>query len=133
MESFANLGKLAVIDIGEGVSAKQAYWISRIAEAAESEMKRADKMRVKLIEKYGCKNDQDQWHIPNEDMAALKLFSEAYEELLGESIDLPGDPIRFDTLGEKIKLNGVDLLRLRWLITMDEPEAEEKASAASGD
>lgn len=127
-ESFAHLGKLAQINAGEGLTAKQAYWISRIAETAESEMKRVEKQRVALVKQFGETDDQGNSTVKPDQIAA---FSEQIESLMDESIELPGSPIKFSELGE-VKLSGLDLLRLRWLITDDEHPAE-KAAAATGD
>lgn len=128
-ESFAHLGKFAQIEPGQGITAKQAYWISRIAEAAESEMKRMEKQRIALVKQFGRGDDNGNHQVIPEQAEA---FGKAFEELLDVEIELPGDPIKFSDLGENIKLSGLDLLRLRWLIKGEE-EPAEKAQAASGD
>lgn len=108
-DGFESLGKFAQDD---ALTIKQRYWLSRIAGAAESEMQRLEKARVNAIKKYGEEKD-GAVSVPPEKMDA---FNAEMEEALASEIDLPGDPIRLDTLPEAIKLTALDMTRLNWLI-----------------
>ena len=108
-ESFASLGKFAN---DEALSIKQKYWLSRIAGAAEKEMQAFEKHRLELVKKHGDERD-GQWTVPPAKMTA---FQAEFDDLLTAEVDLPGDPIKLDTLPEAIKLTALDLTRLEWLI-----------------
>lgn len=127
-DSFANLGKLSAIDAGQGLTARQAYWISRVAETVEAEMKRLEKQRVSLVKLYGVPDKDGNYTVPPD---KLDDFAKAIEELFEVEIDLPGEPLKFSELGD-LKLSAIDFLRLRWLI-VDDAEAAPIAAAASGD
>lgn len=108
-ESFASLGKFAN---DEALSIKQKYWLSRIAGAAEKEMQSFEKVRLELVKKHGDEKG-DMWTVPP---ANLESFQAEFDDLLTAEIELPGDPIKLDTLPEAIKLTALDLVRLEWLI-----------------
>jgi len=108
-ESFAPLGKFAN---DEALTVKQKYWLSRIAGAAEKEMQTLEKHRTDLVKKHGDEKDGN-WTVPAAKMAA---FQAEFDDLLTAEVDLPGDPIKLDTLPEAIKLTALDLTRLEWLI-----------------
>lgn len=108
-ESFASLGKFAS---DEALSIKQKYWLSRIAGAAEKEMQSFERVRLVLVKKYGDEKG-DMWTVPP---ANLESFQAEFDDLLTAEIELPGDPIKLDTLPEAIKLTALDMTRLEWLI-----------------
>lgn len=87
---------------------KSAYWISKLLKKIDVEMNAIEKARVKMVEKYGVKNDKDGFNVPQEKVADFqKEFSEFLEteveinipilkvNLLGETIT-PGDIIRLE-------------------------------------
>ena len=112
-DSFLSLGKLASADL----PVKKAYWLSKIARAAESELKDMEAQRVKLVQKYGTEDEAGNWSV-NEDNVAD--FAAEFGELLAESVDLPGDKITLDSLGDGLKLSAIDLIKLDWLIETGE-------------
>lgn len=124
-----SLVKLAQTEPGQGVTKQQAYWLSRIAEAAGKEIDRLEKRRVDLVKQYG--KDDGKGNFSVEPEQAEKFASEV-NEWLDVEVEIPGDPIRLADLGDEIKLSGIDYIRLRWLIQGEE-EPAEKAQAASGD
>ncbi len=117
---FNSLAKLATQDL----PAKHLYWLGRIAKAAEVEMKNLEDARVKLVKRLGVEDAEGNWTIAPDSMEA---FSKEMNELLEESIELPGDPIKFDSLGDQVKLSAMDLINLEWLF---EVEAVKQASTA---
>jgi len=131
-ESFAHLGKLAQLPAGDGVTGKQAYWISRIADVAESELTRLEKTRTDLVKLFGAPDKEGNYSVMPDQIEA---FSAEIESLLAEVIELPGSQITVkDEQVEKMRLSPLDLMRLRWLIVYDvSEEPEAKTAAASGD
>ena len=116
---FNSLAKLASQDL----PAKHLYWLGPIAKAAETEMKNLEEARIKLVKRLGVEESEGNWTIAADSMEA---FSKEINELLEESIELPGDPIKFDSLGEGVKLSAIDLINLEWLF---EAEAAKTAGA----
>ena len=113
-DSFIALGKVASLDL----PVKTAYWLKRVAKAAEGEMKQLDEVRVQLVKKYGAEDESGNIAVTPENVEA---FAAEFNELLAETIDLPGDGIALDALGD-VKVSAIDLMKLDWLIT-DEPQA----------
>lgn len=118
------LVKLASADL----PAKTAYWLKRITKAVGSESEQVETLRNQLIEKYGTKTGDK---IQVEDEESLKKFSEEMNEVLAEDIDLPGDPLALDRLGD-VKLSALDLMRLDWLIIDGEGDSSTEAAKGAG-
>lgn len=123
-DGFISLGKLASADL----PVKTAYWLKRIAKAAEGEMKQLDEVRVQLVKKYGEEDAEGNVKVKDEN---LEPFANEFGELLKESIDLPGDPIALDRLGD-VKLSALDLMRLDWLIIDGEGDGSTEAAKGAG-
>lgn len=104
------LSKLAT----EPLPIKQAYWVGRIAEAAETEYRRIEKHRIELVKAHGTQTD-DQWQVPPE---KNEIFQADFATLLLESVELPSNGFTLDELGD-IKLSGLDFLNLAFLIRHD--------------
>ena len=108
-ESFESLGKFAS---DESLTIKQKHWLSRIAGAVESENRSFLKHRDELIKKHGEEKDGG-YRVP---AAKLEAYQAELDDFLTAEIELPGDPIKLDTLSDAVKINAIDLLRLNWLI-----------------
>ena len=109
-----SLVKLAAMDL----PSKQAYWLKRIVKAAESEVRQAEEVRVQLVKKYGEEGEGGIIVVNTENTEA---FTGELNEMLEAEIDLPGDGVTLESLGD-IKLSAIDLMKLDWLIT-DEAKA----------
>ena len=115
-DGFVSLGKVASLDL----PVKTAYWLKRVAKAAEGEMRQLDEVRVQLVKKYGAEDESGNIAVKPENVEA---FAAEFNDLLAETIDLPGDGIALDALGD-VKVSAIDLMRLDWLIKdKDEPQA----------
>lgn len=116
---FVSLSKLANQDL----PLKTGYWLGRIAKAAESEMKNLEDLRIKLVKRIGNEDAEGNYTIPAD---AMDAFTAEMTELLDVSVELPGDRINLDSLGEGVKLSAIDLINLEWLF---EAEAAKTAGA----
>lgn len=133
-ESFVHLGKIAQIGAGQGITGRQAYWLARISETAEAEMKRLEKCRVDLVKKYGKEDAEGNASVLPDRVVD---FTAEVEELLDTIVQLPGSPItiKYEAI-EGMKLSALDLMRLDWLLIVDvaeDPHVSDKAASASGD
>jgi hypothetical protein len=119
---FISLSKLANQDL----PLKTGYWLGRIAKAAEAEMKTLEDARIKLVKRLGNEDAEGNYTIPADSMEA---FSKEINELLEESIELPGERIKLDSLPDGVKLSAIDLINLDWLF---EGEAGAEKAATAG-
>jgi hypothetical protein len=120
---FISLSKLANQDL----PLKTGYWLGRIAKAAEAEMKTLEDARIKLVKRLGNEDAEGNYTIPADSMEA---FSKEINELLEESIELPGERIKLDSLPDGVKLSAIDLINLDWLFDV-EAGAEKAATAGA--
>ena len=121
-KGFISLGKLAAQDL----PIKSSYWLSRLAKAAEAEMKTLEDARIKLVKRLGEDDGAGNYSIPAD---AMEAFSAEMNELLAEVIDLPGERIKPDSLGDGVRLSAIDLINLDWLF---EAEADTEKAATAG-
>jgi hypothetical protein len=119
---FVSLGKLANQDL----PLKVGYWLGRIAKAAEGEMKNLEDSRIKLVKRLGEEDGEGNWSIKPDSM---EDFNREMGELLEVSIELPGDKIKLESLGDSVKLSAIDLINLDWLF---EAKADTEKSATAG-
>lgn len=119
---FVSLGKLANQDL----PLKVGYWLGRIAKAAEGEMKTLEDSRIKLVKRLGEEDGEGNCTIPAD---AMEAFNAEMTELMEVSIELPGDKIKLESLGDSVKLSAIDLINLDWLF---EGEAGTEKAATAG-
>jgi hypothetical protein len=119
---FVSLGKLANQDL----PLKTGYWLGRIAKAAEAEMKTLEDSRIKLVKRLGVEDEAGNYTIPAD---AMDAFSAEMGDLLEVSIELPGERIKLESLGDSVKLSAIDLINLDWLF---EAKADAEKSATAG-
>lgn len=118
---FISLGKLANQDL----PLKTGYWLGRIAKAVEAEMKTLEDSRIKLVKRLGVEDAEGNYSIKPDSM---EDFSREMGELLEVSIELPGDKIKLESLGDGVKLSAIDLINLDWLFEVE--AGTEKAATA---
>lgn len=121
-EGWSLLKKLGELQVGDGLTIKQAYWLGKLIAAAEPEVQRIDKLRMELFEKYGepVKDEDGNEIVPRQlkiKEGFERLFVEQVEALLAESIELPCQPFVLTDLSDLLPLSAFDLVRLDWLIT----------------
>ena len=92
--------------------AKVSYKIGRIVVAAEQELKPYEKQRVDLVTRYGEKDEQG--NVTITDPAKMDTFKAEHDELLETEINIWGDPLALDDLGDK-EIAPSTLARLDWL------------------
>ena len=121
-KGFISLSKLA----GQDLPIKSSYWLSRLAKAAEAEMKTLEDARIKLVKRLGEDDGAGNYSIPAD---AMEAFTAEMAELLDVSVELPGDKIKLDSLGDSVRLSAIDLINLDWLFTA---EADTEKAATAG-
>lgn len=122
------LGRLA----NASLPVKTAYWLGRTIDAADSEAARIEKQRVELIKKHGQEGDEAAgggWEVMPESLVA---YMSEFSELLSESVEITGHELTLDEL-EGVKLSGVDLIQLRWLVVAEADEAMPASVSQIGD
>lgn len=100
--------------------------LARIASAMESELKNVNDQRLALFKKYGKQVEgKDEWTVEGITLEARKEFDADLHALMEERIPLPGEKIKAEFLANVSELNSLDLLRLSWLIDLEEDTASE--------
>jgi predicted ThiF/HesA family dinucleotide-utilizing enzyme len=79
----------------EKLPIKVAYRLARIIKGLEKEIGLVEEQRVDLIKKYGVEDDNKNWKVPDENIAA---FQTEYAELLKEEVELLAEPIKLSLL-----------------------------------
>jgi len=106
------------------VPIKTAFRISRFVKSIQIELESFEKIRMKLLQKYGEKEENGQ-QISIKDPEKQKLFSDEIQKVLAENIDIDFLPVKIEELGNDIKISAVELLRLEKIIIF--PEEKKKA------
>ena len=114
LESFGALQAIA----NQPFPVKLSYKLGRILKAAEQCLQAHEKVRVKLVEKYGEKREKGGYEVT--DPEALEKFKAEVEPLLEVEQELWGDPISIYELGNK-ELPPAVLGALDWLIVEETP------------
>jgi hypothetical protein len=94
---------------------KLSYKISKMIDPVGNELQKIEEQRIKLVEKYGEKNETGITVTENN----LDSFNKEFSELLEVEIDLPITPINLDDIPEEVKLTGFEvnnLIKLGFLI-----------------
>jgi hypothetical protein len=99
---------------------KLSYKLTRIVDAAQRELKRARELHEKLVKQYGKSSDGQTWTVSP---AKLEPFNKEYDELMALDVEIWGDLIQLDDLGE-VDISASDLIALSWLIKGEEETAE---------
>lgn len=92
--------------LDKDIPAKSAYWLSRVVDQLQGELKAFETARFKLIEKYGEKdsegnlvketvNELDQYKIEN-----VEEFSKEFDEIANQEIEIKYEPISISELGD---------------------------------
>jgi hypothetical protein len=102
----------------EKASAKFAYNIARNLRLTEPEVLGYQKAHNELVEKYRAKNKDGEWVIPDENQ---KIFTKEVEELLEQEVELD---IHTFALLDEIKISGIDLFLLEWMIIVPDTEGK---------
>lgn len=92
--------------------AATAFKFGRLVSKVDNELKLFDTQRLKLIEQYGEKVDENQYKIKEEHS---EVFNHEMSALLAVEIDLDANQISISELGE-IEITPRELLKLDWLI-----------------
>jgi len=101
------------------LSPRTSFRIASLLHNISIEMESYYKVRKGILEEYGELNDDKQtYKIPSENRQAVE---DALNELADTTIDLPGQPISLNDLGD-ITISPADMLTLLWLITNDKEE-----------
>jgi len=87
---------------------KSAYWVSRLVKRLDSAVNDLEKGRVKLIDKYGKKDDKGGAQVPPE---SLTSFNEEYMKLLQTEVEIDMPVIKFDYI-KNLKFSADDILVL---------------------
>lgn len=113
-QSAASLGNLAQVG---SLPVKKKYWLSRLIDKVDAELKAFEKARIELVKKHGEGDEQQGWRVLPENLVA---FGKDQAELLTVEIDLGIDlSFSIEEL-DSDRLTAADFLNLRWLIA--EPE-----------
>lgn len=124
----------ALIKLGaeSGLPVKTRYWLGRLLDAADAEIKTVEKYRNDLVKKYAGSESQ----VPAD---RIEAFAAEFSELLDVEIDLPDVSITLDDLRDDSTLTAIDLMALDWIVSAPgqcertESASQPKAEAASGD
>ena len=96
-----------------------AFELNSIIDDVDDNLKRLEDFRVKLVEKYGEKNDKGEIIVKK---SKLGSFQKEYDELLDSEIDLKPVPISLKVLEDlniKMSIKNVDALYKAGFISMD--------------
>ena len=63
VEAFEAIKKLSDVPAGNGISIKQAYWLSRLLVEVETEIKRIENLRLQLLLQNHESNPNMSWHL----------------------------------------------------------------------
>jgi hypothetical protein len=122
-ESYPALVKLAQTEFPKERH-KLAYKLSRILKSAKVELETAQESLNDLMRACGFEPGQQ-----DVDPAKLAEFQKQMKVFMREtSVDVWGDPIRLEELGE-VAISAFDLSLLDWLIIEEEEETPKAQSA----
>lgn len=87
------------------LKARTAYTVGKLLKVADAEMNEFNEARMKLIKKYGEKDENNELitdenenvHIPNE---SVEAFNSELQDLLSASIELNANKIKLDDLDD---------------------------------
>ena len=113
-KSATSLSRLAQVGT---LPVKKKYWLGRLIEKADGELKRCEKERVELIKKYGEGDEEKGWQVTTDNLTAFsKEESELYEIEVDLEVYLSFSIEELDS----DKITAADFVNLKWLIA--EPE-----------
>lgn len=106
---------------------KSAYWLSRLIKKLDSEVADFEKMRMKLIEQYGKKDEKGGVQVTPEN---LPVFNEEFVKLLGIEVEIDMPLIKFELI-KNLKLTADDVLALEKFVediglALEKPEETKK-------
>jgi hypothetical protein len=107
--------------LSQDLPIKQAYRMSKMAKAINSELKEFNEMREKLIRKYGERDEQGNISVKEK----ANEFNEEFQPLLEEEIELSLIPIDLNEI-QNVKLSPIDIANL-------EPFLDEKSEMLLND
>ena len=118
VEAKPSLDKLLNADLPVKIS----FRLARLLNEIQSPLRLAEENRVKLIDKYGDVEVNEESKQPVKivsDPAKFELFFNEYNGLLSEEIDISSfTPLPLEDLGD-VELSAVDVMRLRSVIECD--------------
>jgi len=91
---------------------KIAYTLGRIANKIGQELKTVEDLRVKLVEKYGDKDEKGQHVVPED---KKEEFWTEYSELLEAEVELDFNKITLEKLA-KVNMTPAEMIYLDYLI-----------------
>jgi len=94
------------------VSASLAYHLTKLLKTLNEEMKTIEEQRIKLVEKYGEKNDKEESLVVSEENKA-KFMSE-FSDLLNSEIELSWEQLSVEKM-EGLQLTVNDMSRIQFL------------------
>jgi hypothetical protein len=100
---------------------KVSYYLSKTVKVIEEELSHLENARIKLVEKYGEKNEKGETNV------ILDNYPKFYEELrqiLAEEVDINIRPIKLSDIID-VKLSTIDILALGQLLEDDTQIKEE--------
>ena len=106
------------------VPIRTAFRINRFAKSVQMELGTFDQTRMGLVQKYGEK-EKDSQQISIKDPEKLKEFNSKIQKVLTEIISIDFKPIRFEELGNDMKISAAELFALEKIIIF--PEEVKKA------
>ena len=112
------------------VPIRTAFRINRFVKSVQIELEVFEKTRMKLIQKYGEKEEKSQ-QISVKDPEKQKEFHREIQKVVLEIINIDFKPIRFEEFGNDIKISAAELFALEKIIIFPEEvkktkEIEEK-------
>jgi hypothetical protein len=107
------LEKVATLDL----PAKKAYALARFIKHARAEYELVDQARVKLVEKYGTKDDKGNVQVSSD---RLNEFVTEFDELLQAEVEIYDPGLTVDDL-DGAKLSAAAFFGLSWLFDREEP------------
>ena len=99
--------------IEQDLPAVTAFRLGKLAKAVKEELASIEETRVKLIQKYGEKEDGT-WKVNKNNEVD---FHKEMTALFNEEVELNCDPIKVSDLGENFLLSAVDVANLDVLIS----------------
>jgi hypothetical protein len=105
---------------------KGKYWVAKQAKKIGSEIENINDRRNELIKKYGKEKD-GQPSIDQKDTKAMKKFTDDFEALLKEEIELDIQPLKYEYI-DPLKLKPSVLMDLDYLIAEPVDNVEEKVT-----
>lgn len=98
---------------------KPSYWLARILVKIGQEARSFDNVRVKLIEKYGARDDKGKLILDkktnNYEITDKESFNKEFKELAEQEFEIDVKPIKLDDLGD-INIKPYILARLQKII-----------------